>query len=330
VSTTSNLPRRLLLAALAAAAALASSSAPARNDAPGRLASLGPPAAWVFKKPGHETQGSKSVAERGGENPCATPDPGFGAYAPWSRDSSMGQLIVPKHVEPLRDHFDVVFHFHGHEAARKEWVQVMERAVLVGIDLGNGSGPYASAFSGPETFAQLVASVERAIARRTGNPDVHARFIGLSAWSAGYGAVGAILDQPYGRNVVDSVILLDGLHSGYAQADLQLGPFVDFAREAAAGRRFMFVSHSSIIPPGYASTTETANFLIWRLGGRPKPSLPRPTDPPGLDLVSWYVRGGFHVRGYAGNDKLDHCAQIGLLRDVLEYHLARRWRDAAD
>ena len=31
----------------------------------------------------------------------------------------------------------------------------------------------------------------------------------------------------------------------------------------------MFVSHSSIIPPGYASTTETANFLIEKVGGKP-------------------------------------------------------------
>ena len=31
---------------------------------------------------------------------------------------------------------------------------------------------------------------------------------------------------------------------------------------AKAGEKLMFVSHSSIIPPGYASTTETANWPI--------------------------------------------------------------------
>jgi hypothetical protein len=286
----------------------------------------GPPAEWVFKKPSRETQNSKSVEERGGENPCATADLGFGAYRPWSREPVLGQMIVPQRIQPLGQGFDVMFHFHGHEAARKQWIRVMDRAVLVGIDLGNGSGPYADAFADPEAFQRLVGSVERAVARRAGVPASAARRIGLSAWSAGYGAVGAILGQSYGRRAVDSVILLDGLHSGYTQAGLQLGPFIDFARESAAARRFMFVSHSSIIPPGYASTTETANFLIWQLGGRPKASRSRGSDPMGLDLVSWYVRGSFHVRGYAGNDKLDHCAHLGLYHDVLKYHLLRRWR----
>jgi len=45
----------------------------------------------------------------------------------------------------------------------------------------------------------------------------------------------------------------------------------------------------------------------------------------GLDLVSRYTSGNFHVRGYAGNDKMDHCAHIGLLKDVLKVHVKRRW-----
>ena len=87
----------------------------------------------------------------------------------------------------------------------------------------------------------------------------------------------------------------------------------------------MFVSHSSIIPPGYASTTETANFLIFKLGGKPQKTRPRSSDPMGLDLVARYSRGDFHVRGYSGNDKMDHCAHIGLLHDVLKVHVKPRW-----
>jgi hypothetical protein len=32
--------------------------------------------------------------------------------------------------------------------------------------------------------------------------------------------------------------------------------------------------------------------------------------------VEYFTRGNFHVRGYAGNGKSDHCAQIATLRDV--------------
>jgi hypothetical protein len=284
---------------------------------------------WVVNKPAAATQTQKTAAERG-VNPCNTPDKGWGVYDKWSRAPSMGQMISPgKGGVASNGAFDVMFHFHGHEPVRKEWVEVMDGAVLVGIDLGIGSGPYASAFASPEAFKRLVQSVEKAMADKTGKKNAHVRHVGVSAWSAGYGAVGEIIRQDYGKKLVDTVILLDGLHSGYSGDSLneaQLAPFVAFAKDATAKRRFMFVSHSSIIPPGYASTTETAKFLIDKVGGRPRKTKPRGADPMGLDLNARYSRGSFHVRGYDGNDKMDHCAHIGLLRDVLKVHVKPRWR----
>lgn len=285
------------------------------------------PAGFVAKKPPPSTQSSKTVAERGGVNPCNTPDPGFGLYDKWARGIDMGQLIMPTSKRFARGgQFDVMIHFHGHEAARKEWITVMDGAVLVGIDLGLGSGPYETAFDAPEAFRQLLESVERAVAKKVGRDSAKARKVGLSAWSAGYGAVQKILGQKYGKQRVDSVVLLDGLHCGYQGQSvnaLQIQAFTDFAREAAAGRKLMFVSHSSIIPPGYASTTETANFLIHEVGGTAKPS--KGAGPLGLELISRYTRGNFHVRGFSGNDKMDHCAQLGLYKDILKIHIKPRW-----
>jgi len=284
---------------------------------------------WYLRKPSTKTQTQKTAKKRG-INPCNTPDPGFGIYDRWNRAPSIGQMILPQSGGVTRSgRFDVMFHFHGHEAVRKEWVRVMRGTVLVGIDLGIGSGPYASTFRSPGVFEKLLKSVEAAVAKQTGKEGARARKIGLSAWSAGYGAVEQILRHPGMRGRVDSVVLLDGLHSGYSGSslnDAQMQPFVDFARRARRGRGFMFVSHSSIIPPGYASTTETANYLIWKMGGKPRHTRPRSSDPMGLDLISRYSRGNFHVRGYAGNDKMDHCAHIGLYRDVLKVHIRRRWK----
>ena len=39
---------------------------------------------------------------------------------------------------------------------------------------------------------KLVQSVEKAVADKTGKKNAHVRHVGLSAWSAGYGAVGEI------------------------------------------------------------------------------------------------------------------------------------------
>ncbi|HTQ02197.1 MAG TPA: hypothetical protein VMI54_00015 [Polyangiaceae bacterium] len=283
---------------------------------------------WFMQKPAPSTQVQKSSTERG-VNPCNTPDPGFGSYDRWIKNGMAMVLVPHRGAVNAAGEFDVVFHFHGHEPARKEWVQAMSGVVFVGVTLGVGSGVYENTFRDPAAFEHLLKTAEATVAEHVGRSDAHARRIALSSWSAGYGAAEEILRQPLGRERVDTVILLDGLHCDYAGDGLveaTLEPFVWFAHEAADGKRLMVVSHSSIIPPGYASTTETANYLIHELGGRPHPAKPRPTDPMGLELVSRYDQGGFHVRGYAGNAELDHCAQVGLYRDVLKVHLLPRWK----
>jgi hypothetical protein len=284
-------------------------------------------ASFVAAKPGPDTQVQKTPEERGGVNPCDTPDPGFGIYGHWEGGIGMGQFIMPLHggVTPKGD-FDLMVHFHGHEAVRKEWVQVMDGAVLVGIDLGIGSGAYETAFQAPDVFPRLIESVERAVAKKTGKKSAHVRHLGLSAWSAGYGAVQWILGQSYAKEHVDTVILLDGLHCGYTGQAINGAPiamFTEFAKRAAKGDTLMFVSHSSIIPPGYASTTETADYLVHEVGG--KTHTVHGNGPLGMDLISRYSQGNFHVRGFAGNDKMDHCAQIGEYRDVLKIHVRPRW-----
>ncbi|KYF53868.1 hypothetical protein BE08_42800, partial [Sorangium cellulosum] len=271
-----------------------------------------------------------SKKRRGDINPCMTPDPGWGVYDRWSRAPSIGQMIMPhKGGVTKRGGFDVIIHFHGHEALRKEFVKTAEGAVLVGIDLGIGSGAYSSAFSAPYVFENLLDSIERAVAKKTGKKRAYVRKLGLSAWSAGYGAIEQILRQPAGKRV-DALVLLDSLHAGYADEQqrklkvAQLEPFIKFARRAAAGEAFMFMSHSSILPPGYASTAETATFLVKQLRGTPRGASRR--DVLGLDMIQRFDRRGFHVRGYTGDDKPDHCAHLGLMADVMRVHINPRWK----
>jgi len=319
-------------AAPAEAPAEASAPAAAPAQGPGNAPGAQDSAAAPAQKPRSATSSRATPAKkrRGGINPCMTPDPGWGVYDPWSREPSMGQMIMPhKGGVTKSGGFDVLIHFHGHEPVRKEFVKYASGIVLVGIDLGIGSGAYQNAFASPDIFERLLASIEAAVAKKTGKKDAHIRKLGLSAWSAGYGAIEQILRQPAGKKV-DSVLLLDSLHAGYADEQArtlkvaQIEPFVEFARRAASGKRFMYMSHSSIIPPGYASTTEVANFVIKQLKGKAKSS--NRQDVLGLDMVQRYDRGNFHVRGYTGEDKPDHCAHIGLMADIVRVHLEKRWK----
>jgi hypothetical protein len=284
------------------------------------------PPKWVSAAPADFTQTERSSEARG-VNPCLSPDPGFGEYGAWDYSPSIGQMLVPQKLELDADgKVPVMFHFHGHEPARKEWVQALDSAVLVALDLGINSGPYLRKFERPETFEYLMGSVETALEKRLGEK-LSVGKIGVSSWSAGYGAVQRVLESRIADRI-DTVILLDGLHTTFSNTEgarLTMAPFVRFAERATKGETFMHVSHSSIIPPGYASTTETANYLIWQVGGTPEDRTPRKEDPMGLKLIRGYEDGDFHVEGYSGNGKLDHCAQLGVYREVLREHVSKRW-----
>jgi hypothetical protein len=274
---------------------------------------------------------SPAKKRRGGIHPCMTPDPGYGVYDAWAgTGTSMGQVLMPHQGGVTKNgSFDVVFHFHGHEPIRKEFVKAARGIVLVGIDLGIGSGAYSNGFASPAFFPQLLASVENVVAKHAGLKSAKARKIALSSWSAGYGATEQILRQTGGKGI-DAVILLDSLHAGYINEQAhslkvdQIAPFVAFARRAAKKQGFMFMSHSSIIPPGYASTTEVASFVVSTLGGRPKKA--NRQDVLGLDMIDRFDKGNFHMRGYTGDDKPDHCAHIGLMLDLVRGHLGPRWK----
>lgn len=300
---------------------------------------LAPPASASTEpkaEPGRPSSGEKAAAgspakkRRGGIHPCMTPDPGWGIYDKWSNEPSIGQMIAPHRGGITKTGgFDLIVHFHGHEPIRKEFVKVAKGSVLVGIDLGIGSGVYASTFAPPNAFPQLIASVEAAMAKKTGNAKAHVRKLTLSSWSAGYGAIEQILRHPGGRSI-DAVVLLDSLHTGYVDErskslkTQQIDVFVDYAKKAAKKKGFMFMSHSSIIPPGYASTTEVASYMIGELRGKPKKA--KRADVLGLDLIRRFDKGDFHVRGYTGEDKPDHCAHIGLIGDIVRVHLESRWK----
>lgn len=324
------LPSGYKLSADEEVSSITKTSAEVKSRARNLLSKIGlktQPPRWVGEAPATFTQTERPADERG-VNPCWSPDPGFGDYGTWDYSPSIGQMLVPRELTRDADgKLSVMFHFHGHEPARKEWIQSLSSGVLVALDLGINSGPYLKKFERPETFENLVKSVEAALEKRFGEK-VEIGKLGLSSWSAGYGAVQRVLESSLASRV-DTVILLDGLHTSSTNTEgarLTMAPFVRFAHRAADGETFMHVSHSSILPPGYASTTETANYLIWQLGGTPETRQPRTKDPLGLKLFRGYSDGDFHVESYVGNGKLDHCAQLGVYREVLRDHVAPRWR----
>ena len=300
----------------AAAPAAAACPDPAAAAAP---AASAPAAAPHPKKP-----------RRGGVNPCMTPDPGFGIYDGWDNGPSMGQMIMPhKGGVTKSGSFDVIIHFHGHEPIRKEFVKTAKGVVLVGIDLGIGSGAYQNAFASPHVFTNLLDSVEATVAKHAGikhAKDPQARPLLVERGLRRDRADPPPAGRQEGRLAHPPRLAARRLRRrGKPHPQGRAAHALHRVRQAAPppARRSCSMSHSSIIPPGYASTTEVADFVEGALKGKAKKV--NRQDVLGLDMFDRFDKGNFHVRGYTGDDKPDHCAHIGLMADIVRRHLEPRW-----
>jgi pimeloyl-ACP methyl ester carboxylesterase len=209
------------------------------------------------------------------------------------------------------DSVELLIHFHGAAfLVRDAADRANHPTAALSVNLGSGSSAYERPFLDPSVYSRLLGDSEKALEPRVAS-------VTLSAWSAGYGAVRAILrTHPDG---VNRLLLLDGLHTDYvpdrvtlfeggALNDEKLEPFRAFAARAVEGETAMIVTHSEIFPGTYASTTETAGWLAEQLNLQPSAVLQ--WGPGGMQLISSARAGRFAILGFAGNSAPDHVDHV--------------------
>jgi hypothetical protein len=96
-----------------------------------------------------------------------------------------------------------------------------------------------------------------------------------------------------------------------------MADFLRFARLAADGSKQFILSHSQQVPEGYASTTETADYLMARLG-LDRNAVAAESWPGGLTLVSRGGRGRFEVLGFDGHAAEDHMRHLRAIGAFLQ------------
>ena len=209
----------------------------------------------------------------------------------------------------------LIVHFHGAAWLIESHVaKHAERAALITVNLGAGSSAYGRPFEQPEVFQALIAEASQVLALRH-----RWSSITLTGFSAGYGAVRAILRQEKNFALVNNVLLLDGMHAGYSPAGnlladggsvnaADLDSFVKFAREAVAGRKTFVFTHSEIFPGTYVSTTECADYLLAKLELKNRPALKQ--GPIGMQQLAVAGERRLHIFGYAGNTAPDHVDHL--------------------
>lgn len=243
--------------------------------------------------------------------------------------------LVPKPVEVYlpqrnlkRDSVRLLIHFHG---ATDVPIYAVEKShepyCLANIQLGSGSAVYENAFSAEKVLSRLIKMVGDSLDLVSGT-EKHFSKIYLSAFSAGYGAVRAILSQPNAERLVNGIILLDGLHTDYVPERQLLAeggslntenlkPFLNYAHLAMQEKTRFIITHSEIFPGTYASTTETADYLIQECRLSRKAVLKWGVL--GMQQLSQAQGGNFIVLGFAGNSAPDHVDHFHALFHFLDY-----------
>jgi hypothetical protein len=223
------------------------------------------------------------------------------------------RLFVPEGTKLERPR--ILIHFHGASFIPEYAVSRGDaRYVVATVHIASGSGAYERPFEDPAVFDSLLAAVTRELTDLAG-AQVTIEDVTLSAFSAGYGAIRALLRQPEHFDRADAVLLMDGLHTGYEPPRLvldqggrleaaKLEPFLQFARAAVRGDKRFLITHSEIFPGTFASTTETTDYLLGELGFHRQAVLE--WGPLGMQQLSRARCGGFEVRGFAGNSAPDH------------------------
>ena len=152
----------------------------------------------------------------------------------------------------------------------------------------------------------------------------------VTGWSNGCSGLRELLRSEAAATRIDRALFIDGIHTSYisgkpgpleSNIDTQaLTSIQSFARSAVAGRKRMLVVHGEIFPGTYASTTETADWLLRELKVKRRPVLR--WGPMKTQQLSEAKSGGFELLGFAGNSAPDHVDQLHTLGDWLEMLLS--------
>lgn len=241
------------------------------------------------------------------------------------------ELFVPHGALSLGG-VDLIIHFHGAAWLPHQAIAGLgSNTISAVVNLGTGSGAYHRAFADPAAFDSLLTGIAREIAVAMGKA-VKTNQITLVGFSAGHGAVRAILREPRHFRAVGAVLLLDGMHTSYVPEGTvldkggvldtaNLGTLANFARAAVRGDKRFVITHSEIFPGTFASTTETASWLVHELGLRRKPVLQ--WGPRGMQQLSEVREGRFEILGFAGNSAPDHIDHLHAMPEFLARVAAR-------
>jgi hypothetical protein len=186
---------------------------------------------------------------------------------------------------------------------------------------------YSDAFAKTDRFGNMVDEVLSSARAAKGLRALSPRRLGLVSFSAGYGATSRIIAQQRWFELVDAVVILDGLHTEYTREHKPdrkaLQPFIRFAGEAVSTKKLMVMTHSAINPVEYAASSETIASILEILAiSKVETNL---KNDRGMQQLYEANVGHLHVRGYGGTEPPDHIDQLMAVDEILDDFVVPRW-----
>lgn len=235
------------------------------------------------------------------------------------------RLYVPKDfAPPASGEVPLFVHFQGGPKAATENFERMDReGVLIASTLSGRSGAFAKPYADPAAFGALLAAGEQALSQHCGR-ELHFGRIAITYWSAGYGAVRELLKhEPYYQRI-DALVSADSMYAGVVADEVRaprwqdVDGFVRFAQDAARGEKTLVLAYG-LYPTDYASTSETAAFLLASVAARLAPA--NRTTERGVPIAREAHVGGFHAYEFAESGKEIHVDLLYFVPEMVRCHV---------
>ncbi|MEX0611731.1 MAG: hypothetical protein WD738_21835 [Pirellulales bacterium] len=240
-----------------------------------------------------------------------------------SMSNSAWKMFIPStyHQRP-GNVADLLVHFHGDpQTVWNNAKYANLNAVVVTVNYSGLSSAYSTPFSNASLFQSLLNEALAKVRLETDIPDIlQWDKLGVSSFSAGYGAVREILKSATYRNEIDALLAADSLYATTAgdgtPLDSQMVDYKTFAMSAKNGAKTFLFSHSQVPTFTYESTMETGNELMQHLGISASA-----INTNGLGTLNFYRKaqsGNFQLWGATGTDGDAHLEHLRYIGEFLE------------
>jgi hypothetical protein len=239
-----------------------------------------------------------------------------------SLSNAAWKLFIPSTYQQRPGGADLLVHFHGDPQTIWNNAQYANlNAIIVTVNYSGLSSAYSTPFSNAALFQTLLDEALTKVRQQADFPDtLEWDKLGVSSFSAGYGAVREILKSAGYRNQIDALLAADSLYATTAgdgtPLDSQMADYETFATLAKNGSKTFLFSHSQVPTFTYETTEECGTELLQHLG-----LSATPLNANGLGTLNFYRQaqsGNFRLWGALGSDGDAHLEHLRYIGEFLE------------